>query len=168
MYRRVVIPTALALAALAAPTGDAAPTFVITGDVNIGGFRRDATVKRAIEVFGLPAGRESFGYEECVLKWPAFGITMTAFYNAGRSDPCGPLGRHVRTTVTDGRWRTATGLRIGDTLRRLRALYPRAKNQGNGVWWLKTRWFGVALPTLETKIERGRVGSFTVHGPRTF
>jgi hypothetical protein len=167
MYRLLGIG-ALAIAALIAPAGYAAPTFLIAGDVNIGGFRREATVKRAIEIFGSPASREPLGYEECVLRWPAFGVTMTSFYNAGRSDPCGPLGRHVRTTVTDLRWRTTSGLRVGDTLRRLRALYPRAKNQGNGVWWLKTRSFGVPLPTLETKIERGRVASFTVYGPRTF
>ena len=44
-------------------------------------------------------------------------------------------------TVTDSRWRTPRALGIGDTVSRLRALYPKAifaPAYGRKVWWLVT------------------------------
>lgn len=171
MYRGVWI-VALAAVALAVPAASAAPTFVIVRDVSIGGFPRDGTVKRAIAVFGTPASREP-QFARCTLTWPRFGVMMNTFHTPPRvpdpsTDPCGPNGRHVRTTVTDRRWRTSAGLKIGDTLGRMRGLYPRARKDAPGRWRLTTRMFaGLPFPGLEARIRNGRVVSLTVYGPRS-
>lgn len=166
MYRGVAV--AIAVAAILVPGAAAAPTFVIVRDVSIGGFARDGTVRQAIIVFGQPVRRESLAYDQCRLSWPRYGVTMETYYTNATLDPCGPRGRHTSTTVTDRRWRTSAGLKIGDSLRRLRELYPRARVDTSGKWRLTTRTFaGVAFPGLEARVVNGRVVSFTVYGPRS-
>lgn len=167
MYRGVSI-VILATLALFVPAAVAAPTFVIVRDVSVGGFPRDGKVQKAIAVFGQPATRESPRYDQCRLTWPSHGVTMWSYYTNATRDPCGPEGRHASTTVTDRRWRTSAGLKIGDPLRRLRQLYPRARKDAPGRWRLTTRMFaGVPFPGLEARIVNGRVASFTVYGPRS-
>lgn len=166
MYRRVII--AAVAAGLVASTAAAAASFVIVRDESIGGFPRYGTVARAIQVFGQPALRESVAYDQCRLTWPALGITMNTYYTGATLDPCGPDGQHRSTTVTDRRWRTSVGLKLGDPLRRLRALYPKAKRSEVGVWRLTTRSFaGLAFPGLEAKVVNGSVVALTVYGPRS-
>lgn len=165
MYRALVIASTLLFLV---PAATAAPTFVIVGDASIGGFPRDGKVQRAIAVFGQPTVRKLEGFDRCHLEWPALGISMETFYTGGTTDPCGPEGRHASTTVTDRRWRTSLGLKMSDSLKRLRQLYPRAQRDQPGVWWLKTRSFaGFPFAGLEARIKNGRVVSFTVYGPRS-
>lgn len=157
----------LSLAVLAAvPGASAAPSFVIVRDVSIGGFARDATVKRALVVFGKPSARNAI-YDSCTLVWRPLGLTMKTYYSQGALDPCGPSGRHISTTATDQRWRTSAGLRIGDPARKISQLYPKARDQGKGEWWLTVRPFaGIGFPGLSAKVKAGRVASLTLHGPR--
>lgn len=167
MYRAGVV-LAFAALVLAVPTAAAAPTFVIVRDVSVGGFPRDGKVAKAIAVFGQPATRESPRYDQCRLTWPSYGITMVTFYTNATLDPCGPEGRHTSTTVTNRRWRTSAGLKIGDPFWRMRQLYPRARKDAPGRWRLTTRMFaGLPFPGLEARIVNGRVVSFTVYGPRS-
>lgn len=167
MYRGVSI-VILATLALFVPTAVAAPTFVIVRDVSVGGFPRDGKVQKAIAVFGQPQTRDNYAYDRCRLTWPSFGVTMETYYTNATLDPCGPSARHWSTTVSDRRWRTSAGLRIGDPLRKLRQLYPRARKDAPGRWRLTTRMFaGVPFPGLEARIVNGRVLSFTVYGPRS-
>lgn len=91
---------------------------------------------------------------------------MKTYDPDAQRDPCGAAAKHVLTTASDRRWRTSKGLRIGDPVSRLRTLYPRAEQELPGRWYLTTRWLGVPLPGLEANVERGRVASFTVYGPR--
>lgn len=166
MYRAVALVAALAFLVPAAAAAE--PTFVIVRDVSIGGFPRDGTVRRAIAVFGQPAKRENDAYDTCRISWPAYGVTMQTYYTNATLDPCGPDGRHASTTVTDRRWRTSAGLKIGDPLRRLRALYPRASKAAPGRWQLTTRMVaGLPFPGLEAKVVNGRIISLTVYGPRS-
>lgn len=156
------------LATALAPAATAEPTFVIVRDVSVGGFPRDGNVRNAIAVFGQPSAREKQEYDRCRLTWREHGVTMDTYYTLAERDPCGPDGRHANTTVTTRRWRTSAGLRIGDPLRRLRQLYPRARKDRPGRWRLTTRMFaGLTLPGLEARIVNGRVVSFTVYGPRS-
>lgn len=150
---------------VAATSASGKSSFVIVADTTIGGFPRAGTVQQAIDVFGPPVSRQD-NYETCVLRWPGLGLTMKTYYPDAQRDPCGGSAKHVLTTATDRRWRTSKGLRIGDPVSRLRALYPRAKQELPGRWYLTIRWLGVPLPGLEANVERGRVASFTVYGPR--
>jgi len=167
MHRAVILGLALLLLA---PAAAAAPTFVITRDVNIGGFDRGARVDRAVAVFGQPTSRlvPRGGWDKCEIKWTALGVSMVTHHVAAVKDPCGPEGRHVSTTVTDRRWRTSVGLKIGDPLAKLRKLYPRGYRDQPGVWWLTIRqWAGLPFPGLEAKVRNGKVVALTVYGPRT-
>lgn len=167
MYRALTILTTLLFLV---PAATAAPSFVIVRDVSVGGFQRDGNVQRAIAVFGQPTVRrqEEGTFDMCNLQWPALGISMRTYYTGGTIDPCGPSGRHASTTLTDPRWRTSMGLKMGDTLTKLKKVYPRAQRDKPGVWRLTTRSFaGLPFPGLEARIKKGRVVSFTVYGPRS-
>jgi len=149
------------------PAAGADPTFVIQRDVSIGGFPRDGKLPAAIATFGQP-GRKDAAFQSCRFVWPRWGVTMNTHYPGGTLDPCGHEARHVSTTVTDSRWRTSAGLKIGDPAARIRARYRSAVNEGRGVWRLTTRMFaGLPFAGLEAKVVKGRVVSFTVHGPRS-
>ena len=65
-------------------------------------------------------------------------------------------------------WRTAVGLRVGDTAARLRKLYPRARLRtgfaGDSGYWLVTRQVcaevgGGAYPGLLARMRAGRVSA---------
>jgi len=167
MYRVIGVIVAFLVTV---PLAFAETDYLIVRDVKIGGFPRDGVVAKAIEVFGEPTDRQNAG-DTCLLRWPSHGIVMNTYYlNQGNEgpDPCGPQGRHTSTTVTDRRWRTSAGLKIGDSLGRLRGLYRKAKKDGPSQWRLTTRSFvGLPFPGLEARLKNGRVVSFTVFGPRT-
>lgn len=164
LMRRLVL--LLVLAFIAAPSASAAPSFVIVRDVSIGGFPRNAKVERALQLFGRATTVEPI-YDSCTLVWRSLGLTMRSYYSQGALPPCGPSALHVSTTATDRRWRTSAGLRIGDPVRKLAQLYPKATYQGRGEWWLTVRPFaGIDLPGLSAKVKAGRILSLTLHGPR--
>lgn len=164
--RRYALVVGLA-ALLLVPSAGGARSFLIVRDVSIGGFPREATVERAEAVFGQPTGWRDRIYDRCTLIWRTLGLEMETYYSQGALDPCGPSGRHVSTTATDRRWRTSKGLRVGDPAAKLRRLYPKASHQGKGEWWLILRPFaGIELPGLAARVQKGRVVSFTLYGPR--
>jgi len=162
------LPILVVLASLTiVPGASAKQSFLIVRDVSVGGFPRDATVGQAVAVFGEPNAGAKPVYDRCTLRWHHLGLTMNTYYSQGALNPCGDSGRHVSTTVTDGRWRTSVGLRIGDPAAKLRRLYPKANYRGRSDWWLILRPFaGVDLPGLSAKLRSGRVISLTVYGPR--
>lgn len=163
----LALASGLALALGAVPAAAATPAFTITRDVSIGGFKRDGFVRQAVSLFGNPASRTEEGYDRCKLTWPGRGITMISFYPQGDLDPCGASARHVSTTVTDRRWKTSVGLRIGDPVRRMRTLYKRALRDSGTSWILIARSFGgTTVPGLAADVRNGRVVSLTVYGPR--
>jgi hypothetical protein len=169
MHRVVllVLASVAAVAAAATPSAAAPPSYVITGDTSIAGFPRDGKLGRAVTLFGQPQIRDPFGFDTCRLVWPVWGITMTVAATSNPAGACGPDAKHQRSTLAGPRWRTSAGLKIGDPLARLRQLYPKAWKEKPGIWWLKTRSLaGLPFPGLEAKLVKGRVVSFTVHGPR--
>jgi hypothetical protein len=150
-----------------AQSGSAKQSFLIVRDVSIGGFPRGGLVGQAVDIFGPPSGTTNAVYDRCTVVWRHLGLTMETYYSQGAVSPCSDTGRHVSTTVTDRRWRTSQGLRIGDSASKLRRLYPKASNQGKGEWWMIVRPFaGVELPGLSARVRNRRVVSLTLFGPR--
>ncbi len=141
-------------------------SFLIVRDESIGGFPRNGTIGAAVEVLGVPTARLPGGVNQCVLKWPSRGITMDTVF-PGAANPCGAKGNHLSTTVTDKRWKTDAGLRVGDPVRRIQELYPDAgPPNSDGIVEVFTRDFsGLPLPSLTAKVVKGRVVALTLYGP---
>jgi hypothetical protein len=147
-------------------TASAAPSFVIKRDSDIGGFvlARNGKISGAIAVYGNPTSREQFGYDECTVVWAALGIQST--FSHSYDNPCALSGCHLETAITGRQWKTDRGLRVGDSLPRLRKLYPRAKVFLGKRWTLITRSFGgTRVPTLLATLDANRITTFTVRSP---
>lgn len=163
----LVVVGIVAIRVVAAVTSDEQieRSFLIVRDESIGGFPRDGTIGLVGETLGQPAAKIP-RFDGCTLRWPDRGIVMEAiFTNPGNK--CQAKARHVSTTVTDPRWETDAGLKIGDPEARLRELYPDAPPpDSDGIVELFTRDVaGLPLPSLTAKVARGRVVALTLHGP---
>ena len=174
---RPLLPAALALAVtLAAVPAAQAQSFTIKargsqtglGKVHaIGDFKpsRNPRLGAAIRAYGQPTSRVGGG-EICRVRWAALGVRI-AFQNFGGVDSCDPRGGRAQNAVIkrDRRWRTEKGLRIGDTVRRLRRLHRRAKRTSRGF-----RLVEGLLPfgrphryaVLGARVAGGRVTAFTI------
>lgn len=155
------------LAATLAASASASPNFVVRRDTDIGGFNlsRDATLKGAIDAYGTPTSREPFEGQACIVVWSDFGI-WTNFSHVVSTTPCDGRGCHSETRLTNKKWKTDKGLHVGDPLRRLRQLYPRAKPYILGRWTLISRPFaGARLPTLLAAVKKGRIAAFVIESP---
>jgi hypothetical protein len=146
----------------------AALALVIQGDTRLGSYavKGDGSLGGAIAAFGRPSGRWRTGIG-CTTRWRALGLRID-WYNLGGADPCSPRGgRFYRALVTGRGWRTAKGLRVGDSAERLRRLFPRAERHGD--WqWLVPRFYsvpGYRYPGLAAKVVRGRVAALAVTFP---
>ena len=141
---RLLLAAALAVAAgLAAPSPADAESFVIKargsqtgpGVVRaIGDFKpsRDPKLSAAIRAYGQPTSR-SGGGELCRVRWADIGV-RSRFQNFGAVDSCQARHGLAQKAVVNGDrpWRTAKGLRLGDTIARLTRLYPRARRTSRG------------------------------------
>jgi hypothetical protein len=129
----------LAAAALAA-VAVAAPVYVVNADRTVGGLVvGHATVAQAAARFGPSARTPDGGGMVCHLSWPALGVRLTFLDFAQHACTKGAL---VDATITSRtHWRTALGLRVGDTGARLRALYPHAvlHHEPPSGYWLVPR-----------------------------
>ncbi len=145
MRARLLLLSLLAVvAAVAAVQVAAAPApYVLQGDRNVGGVRiARADLADARARFGAPSTTRREQTVACVVHWRRIGLTLTFLDLSGRN-PC-TTGILIRATITSrGAWRTAKGLRKGDSVARLRTLYPRATFRRHiGPWtgyWLVTR-----------------------------
>jgi len=85
-----------------------------------------------------------------------------------RQDSCAPQYGYFRDALVTGKkWRTASGLRIGDPMRWIYRYHPRAKPTGTGGWWTLLErvppWGdGTGYPALAAKVNRGSVSAFSV------
>ena len=115
------------------------------------------------------------GLQACRATWPRHGLTID-FYNLGGQDSCRPrYGRFSRAFLRGDHWTTTRGLRIGDSLAKLRRLYPgvRYRRGERGVWpsgyWLVPRrsifGAGGGYPGLLAEVRRGKVVAFQVRYP---
>jgi hypothetical protein len=171
-------PGALAVAvALTAPAPAAeGRSFVVKargsqtglGEVRaIGDFKpaRNPTLAAAIRAYGRPTAR-SGGGEICRVRWAGLGVRIR-FQNLGGVDSCTPRnGRAQKAVVSGDRpWRTDRGLRLGDSTRRVRQLYPGARRTARGF-----RLVEAVLPfgsprrysVLGARVRAGRAGAFSL------
>jgi hypothetical protein len=91
----------------------------------IGPFHVDRDrIRDAVSDFGPPDSREA-KRNTCTLRWNQKGVEILFVSTTGsRCDP--DLNFFCAATLTTHRWRTTKGLRVGDSLARLHALYPAA------------------------------------------
>lgn len=123
--------------ALAAPAADALPRndHRIVLQQRIGPYRYVAALKAgrsyasAVAAFGVPTSRGTLpGTNVCTVRWRAEGLDVRL---ASARPVCAPAnltrGTWYGATVSSRRWSTARGLRVGDTVARMRSLYPGAR-----------------------------------------
>ena len=156
-----MIAALLAVLVLAAPQ----PQHVIRGDRSAGGIRiARSTPADVKKLFGAPSTSRVTSSQSCLQSWKGARLAVTFFTFEGK--PC-LRGAALAVTVT-GRtaWRTAVGLRVGDSAARLRRLYPRARLRtglaGDSGYWLVTRQVcaevgGGAYPGLLARMKGGLV-----------
>ncbi|MEQ8834354.1 MAG: glucosaminidase domain-containing protein [Miltoncostaeaceae bacterium] len=89
----------------------------------------------------------------CLIRWPALGVVA-----ATRGACAGDAGTPRLLYLTQG-WRTARGLAVGDSVQRLRALYPAARRAGARHHLVVTRSSGrrAGTPRLSAEVRGGRV-----------
>jgi hypothetical protein len=133
----------------------------------IGDFRpaRNPRLGAAIRAFGRPSSRRGGG-EICRVRWADLGVRIT-FQNFGGVDSCEPSGGRAQKAVVggDSRWRTAKGLRVGNSVARLTRLYPRARRTPRGFRLAQGILpFGAPMPyaVLGARVAGGRVRAFTL------
>jgi hypothetical protein len=141
----------------------ALPSFTIRADQAVGPLRiGSATPVHAVAAYGSPSALRREG-TTCTGRWP--GSSLSLGFLSFEANPCAS-GIVVRAVATDRRWHTNRGLRIGHSIARLRALYPRATAHRDG-WWLVTRHAcaevgGQAFPGLLARTAQRRVAGFVV------
>lgn len=129
--------TAALLATAAAVSSAQAPSIIEVPDsghiVRVGDFRPRQALgdldfeggvtpsrRNAIKVFGRPDGKDPRG---CPNKWKAIGLRMLAA-NFGGGSQCASSTRIQKLYAKGPNWHTERGLKIGDSLDRVRGLYP--------------------------------------------
>ena len=160
---RLTLVAAVAATAFAGVTL-ASPSFAIRGDEWIGTYavKQDGTLGGLQAAFGKP-GRLTPTRDGCTALWGSIGLRVT-LYNLGGKNPCRPkTGYFGSALLTGARWSTGKGLRPGDTLARLRRLYPRAERHGSS-WWLVIRFTQATgrYPGLQASVAGGTVASFLI------
>ena len=158
----------VATLALAVPATAATPAFVIQGDKTVAGLQiARSTPANARARFGAPSSVRARLPHSCFMRWSGIGLSLT-FLDLSERRPC-RSGVLVTATVTSrAHWRTALGLRVGDSIARLKQLFPRAtlrRNQGPWTgYWLITRRMctelgGQPFPGLLARVRNGRVSA---------
>jgi hypothetical protein len=165
---RLAVLLALGAAAFSAATATAAVTpYVVQGDTSVGGVRiARADLADARARFGATSAARRDG-PSCIASWRRLGLTL-AFLDLSGGNPC-RAGILVRATITSrGAWRTGKGLRKGDSVARLRRLYPHASYRRHiapwtGYWLVTRRACELGgyepFPGLLARVRNGRVAA---------
>lgn len=163
---RVLLVAFAATGFLVMPASAASPLYVIQGDRAVGGLPiARGTLAQARQRFGTPSTvRARASGVECNAVWNRIGLRLAFLDFSGRACQDGVL---VTATITSrSAWRTALGLRVGDSVARVRQLYPRATlHPASPPWtgyWLVTRRTcaevgAIPYPGLLARVRGGRV-----------
>jgi hypothetical protein len=121
-------------------------------------------LRAAVRTFGQPDRRRGGG-EICRVRWNRFGLTII-FQNFGGFNSCGPRGLAQKAIVSGDRpWRTTKGLRLGNSVARIRQLYPNARRTPRGFRIISGILpFGTPVPyaVLGARLQGGDVSAFTL------
>ena len=141
---------------------------VIQADKSAGGIRLGRSTPDDVRrLFGPAASARQPGAsaQSCTRFWPQLGLEVEFF--TFETQPCLRGVALIVTVRSRASWRTALGLRVGDTATRLRSLYPRARLRGAGTdrgFWLVPRRVcaevgGGSYPGLLARMRSGRVSA---------
>jgi hypothetical protein len=163
---RALLVAVTAAVLLALPASAASPPYVVQGDRVVGGLQiARGTLAQARQRFGAPSKvRSRASGVECNASWNRIGLRLAFLDFSGRACQDGVL---VTATITSrSAWRTAVGLRVGDSVARVLRLYPRASlHPASPPWtgyWLVTRRTcaevgAIPYPGLLARVRDGRV-----------
>jgi len=149
-------------------TFTAAPSqHVIHGDRSAGGIGIARSTPAHVKgLFGTPSSSRVTSSRSCLQSWKGMRLAVTFF--TFEDKPCAHGVALIVTVTGRAAWRTAVGLRVGDSAARLRTLYPKARLRtrfaGDSGYWLVTRQVcaevgGGAYPGLLARMQRGRVSA---------
>jgi hypothetical protein len=157
----------LALLAVVLTLTAAPSEHVIHGDTSAGGIRiARSTPADVKKLFGAPSTSRGTSARSCGQTWKRARLTVTFF--TFEDKPCVSGVALIVTVTGRAAWRTAVGLRVGDSAARLRSLYPKARLRtgfaGETGYWLVTRQVcaevgGGPYPGLLARIRNGRVAA---------
>jgi hypothetical protein len=162
---RLAAALVLALAVAGSGSAVAAGPFTIQADHKVGGLAvGSGTRAQAIARFGAPSSQHHGG-QSCDVTWKPLGLRISFLDFA--SDPCTVGGAVVLTMTSRAHWRTGLGLRVGDSVARVKALYPKAKLHPSEGWWLVPRKScvetgGQSYPGLLARAHAGHVTALVV------
>ena len=94
--------------------------------------RNQTTVRDARAAFGAPASLRPGESYECRGSWPSLGLKLV-FWELGAGTACGtgqPQTARIYGAAGRMSFRLESGLRVGDSLRRLRRLHRHARRRG--------------------------------------
>jgi hypothetical protein len=176
MLTRTLLAALAALTLLVAAAPAHARSFVLKArgsETSIGSVRaigdfkpaRNPRLGAAIRAFGEPTSSAGGG-EICRVRWTNLGVRIR-FQNFGGFSSCEPRrGRAQKAIISgDRRWRTPEGLRIGNSVDRLRRLHPDARRTPRGFRLVEAILpFGRPQPyaVLGARVRGGRVSAFTL------
>jgi len=152
-----------------APAPAPAPAFVIrasAASIRIGPFTvwrppARGTYAQATTAFGRATSCRLLAGKKGRAAWPALGLSIQ--FIAARGSVCTTsTGALVQTlTITGPRWRTSSGLAVGDPVSKLQLLYPSAVAHTDGYWLVKAdRASSHAL--FRAVVHGGKVVAFTL------
>jgi hypothetical protein len=103
------------------PSGPLKVVVTRAGAVRLGALPgRSGTIGAATTAFGSPATKRA-SYGTCHVSWSSLGAVMTFAPSGGST--CGDASRMRAAVLTGPQWVTAKGLKPGDRISRMRALY---------------------------------------------
>jgi hypothetical protein len=144
VFRLVVLVSALVVIA----PGQGAVSNRTVGPDSIGAYGVREPYRAAATVFGSPTSRVSTAIKGCYVTWGRIGI------RARYAGTCRSPLHLITASVTARGWQTRRGLRIGDRVAKVRALYPGARGQRLSSGGLR---FNISGPVFSVIVERGRV-----------
>jgi len=175
----VLVLSAVVLLAVLLPGAQAAPgksalSFTLRldrGAAPLIAEKRVGTFAQAVRVVGRPARLLPVprAVPVCRAYWLALELTIEFSTTQPASCSAQNLGSWAQVAATSRRWHTIAGLRVGDSERRLHALYPQSRRLdflGQGrVWELETGGpycDGGAPLSLGARVGAGRVNALTI------
>lgn len=176
LFAAIIAGSALLLAtAMATATATAAPRTISWSNgkvTSIGALKitRQATIGAAARAFGRPSSRRLNWLELCVVDWRSIGLRGyfdTLDLTPSHLDDCSPgVGKLQSVTIRGAGFRTQRGLKVGDSVARMRELHPGVRLRGSA-WWLADAPHpygrsGERMAIVLAKTQRRRVVNFEV------
>ena len=175
MRRFAAIAAAALLLATATATATAAPRTIkwANGKVtSIGALKitAQATIVRATRAFGRPSSKRLNWLGLCVVDWASIGLRgyfdNLDLISDDLTNCSAGVGKLQSVTIRGAEFRTQRGLKVGDSVARMRELHPDVRLRGSA-WWLASAPHpygrpGERMAIVLANTQRRRVVNFVV------